>query len=73
MGPRDRAMRDDDGHPLGDFPSADQRAYREPAWIFCCGHVCGADATVCRRELGALPGLYWSSAVVGVRPGEWER
>lgn len=73
MGPRDRAMRDDDGHPLGDFASAVRRAGWAPARIFRRGHVCGADAAVCGRKLGALPGLYRGGAVVGVRAGERER
>jgi hypothetical protein len=47
MGPRDGAMRDDDGYPLGDFASAVHHARRAPARIFRRWHVRGANATVC--------------------------
>src|SRR5258708_839789 len=73
MGPRDRAMRDDDGHSLGNFTSAVHYACGTPGRIFRHRHVCGADSTVRRRKLGALPGLYWGGAVVGVCAGERER
>jgi hypothetical protein len=72
MGPRDWAMRDDDGYPLGDFTSAVHLARRAPARIFRRWHVYCANASVCRRKLGALPGLYRSGAVVGVCAGKWE-
>ena len=72
MGPRNGAMRDDDGHPLGDIASADHRSRGAPGRISRRGHVRGADAPVRGRKLGALPGLYRSRAVMGVRAREWE-
>ncbi len=78
MGPRDWAMRDDDGHPLGDFASV--HAARGAHARFPRrrrhggrGRVRRADPAVCRRELGAVPGLHRSGAIVGVRTCEWER
>jgi len=73
MGPRDRAMRDDDGHPLGDLTSVLHRARRAPGRISRRGRICGADAAVRGWELGALPRLYRRGAVMGVRAREWER
>jgi len=73
MGPRDGAMRDDDGHPLGDIASADDHSRGAHGRISRRGLVRGADAPVRGRELGALPGLYRGRAVVGVRARERER
>ena len=73
MGPRYGSVRDDDGHPLGDFASVVHRARRAPGRIPRRGRVRGADATVRRRKLGALPGLHRCGAVVGVCAREWER
>jgi len=75
MGSRNGAMCDDDGHPLGDITSADQRSPGTLGRISRRGYVRGADAPVRGRELGALPGLYRGRAVVGVcaREREWGR
>lgn len=72
MGPRDGTVRDDYGHPLGDITSADHRSRGAPGRISRRGHVRGANTPVRGRKLGALPGLYWGRAVVGVRAREWE-
>jgi hypothetical protein len=78
MGPRNWAMCDDDGHPLGDFTSI-HTASRAYAWFPCRWRgrrrwrVRRANPAVRRWQLGNVPGLYRGRAIVGVCPCKWER